>query len=881
MQIHLRQLRGWLVRLFGLFHRRGREQEFAEELESHLAMHIEDNIRAGMSPEEARRRALVKLGGVTLTEELHREQGGLPMLEILWQDLRFGLRMLLKNPGFALIAILTLALGIGANTAIFSVVNAALLRPLPFPESARLVWAWGNIRNRANRASVSPLDYMDYRAQTTTFDQLAAMISVPNAANLTGSGEPERLETRLVTGNFFQTLGVNAMLGRTFQLENEKPGSGQVVVLSYGLWQRCFGGANEIIGRTISLNGAKYEVLGVMPPSFNFPQGAELWGPLDFERDGMKQRRANFLRPIGRLKPGVTFAQAQADIDNIARRLEEQYPDTNRNRTLRLVSLREQLVGNIKPTLQLLLAAVGFVLLIACANVANLLLARATARRKELAVRMSLGAGRGRVIRQMVTESVLLSLLGGALGVLLARWGVRLIVALSSDSIPATAQPEIDGVVLGFTLLLSLGAAMLFGLVPAWQASQLCLGETLKDEGRGAGQSVARNRTRSSLVVLETAIAVVLLIGSGLLLRSFIRLLNVGPGFDAANVLTMGLDLSDEKRESPEKMTAFFAQLHERLAALPGVEAVGMITELPLSGQPNDTGFTVEGRPATDPNQRYGADFRRVNEDYLRAMRIPLLRGRGFTARETRQGDKVILISETLARAVFPYEEPLGNRLVFGVNTQTSFEIIGIVGDIRHRALDAEPFATMYIPTLATEWTNLAIRVANDPLGIAAAVRREVQNLDSDQPVAAVRTMEQVLGASVSAPRFRTWLLGLFALIALLLSAIGVYGVMSYGVAQRTPEIGIRMALGARGADVLRMVVWRGMSLALIGVAIGLAAALALTRVMKNLLFEVRATDPATFVLGALLLVGVALIAIYIPARRATKVDPMIALRHE
>jgi putative ABC transport system permease protein len=879
--MEIRQIRGWLMRLFGLFNHRRREREFAEELESHLALHTEDNLRAGMSPDEALRVARIKLGGLTLTEELQREQRGLPMLETFWQDLRFGARMLRKQPGFSLIAILALALGIGANTAIFSVVNAVLLRPLPFAEPEQLVWAWGGIRDRGNRSSVAPLDYLDYRAQTTTFAQMAAMISVPNAANLTGSGEPERLETRLVTGNFFSTLGAQAMLGRTFQLENEEPGSDRVVVLSHGLWRRRFGASAAIIGQTISLNGDKYEVLGVMPPGFDFPQGAELWGPMSFASAGMKQRRARFLRPVGRLKPGATLAQAQAEMDNIARRLEAQYPDTNRNFTLRLVSLREQLVGNIKPTLRLLLAAVGVVLLIACANVANLLLVRATARRKELAARMSLGAPRGRIIRQMLTESFLLSLLGGAGGVLLANWGVRLIVAFSGNNIPATSQPGIDRVALGFTLLVSLLTGVLFGLVPAWQATQFNLNETLKDAGRSAGQSAARNRTRSLLVVSEMAIAVVLLIGAGLLLRSFVRLLNVSPGFDAANVLTMRLDLSGEKSRTAETRATFFAQLHERLAALPGVEAVGMITELPLSGQPNDMGFTVEGRSATDPNQRYGADFRRVNEDYLRVMKIPLLRGRGFTAQEARQSGKVILISEALAQAVFPNEDPLGKRLLLSFNEPTPFEIIGVVGDIRHRALDIAPIATMYFPTLDTAWTNLTIRVANDPLQLAAAVRRETQALDREQPVAAVRTMEQVLGESVTASRFRAGLVGLFALGALLLSALGIYGVMSYSVAQRANEIGIRVALGAQTRDVLRLVLAQGLKLTLLGIGIGLAAAFALTRLMANLLFSVKATDPLTFAGVALLLTAVALLASFIPARRATKVDPMIALRAE
>jgi len=798
------------------------------------------------------------------------------------QDLRYGVRMMVKNPGFSFVAVLTLALGIGANTAIFSIVNAVLLQPLPFSEPDKLIWVWGNIRNGGRSASVSPLDYLDYRAQNTSFEQFAATFTVPAPFNLTGSGEPERLQGAVVTGNFFQALGVNPTLGQTFLLENEEPGRDQVVVLSHRLWKQRFAGDPSLIGKTLTLDGKTFEVIGVMPAGFNFPRGAELWTPMNFEiSPGMKQRKAHFLRPIGRLKPGVTLAQAQIDMDSIASNLETQYPDSNNGWNLRMVPLREQLVGNIRPTLSVLFGAVGLVLLIACANVANLLLVRASSRQKEIAIRMALGASRGRIVRQMLTESMLLAIAGGTLGVFLAIWGIDLIVAFSGNDIPATAQIGIDGVVLGFTLCISLLTGILFGLVPALPATQSTrLNETLKEGGRSGGPGASRNRTRNLLVVFETAIAVVLLIGAGLLIRSFVRLQNVGPGFDPENVLTARIDLSREKYNLPEKASSFWLQLHERLAALPGVEAVGMNSELPLSGQPNDMPFRVEGRPA-EPNQRFGADFRRVNQDYLRSMRIPLKRGREFTEQEVRQGANVVVISETLANAVFGDDDPIGQRLLLVINEKTPIEIIGIVGDIRHRTLEADPLPMMYLPVPSPGSTNLTIKVSGDPLSMASAVRREVRAIDSDQPIASIRTMEQVVAESVGAPRYRTSLLGLFAFIALLLAAIGIYGVSSYAVAQRTHEIGIRMALGAEPREVQWLVIGRGIRLTLVGVGAGLAGAFGLTRLLVRLLFGVTSTDPLTFASVAVILTGIALLACWIPARRAARVDPMVALRHE
>ena len=801
-------------------------------------------------------------------------------METLFQDVRYGMRSLLKRPGFTVVALIALALGIGANTAIFSLVNAVLVKPLPFADPERLVWMWGNIRNGGNQASVSPLDFLDFRQQNTTFEEFAASFSVPLSLNLTGSGEPLRLSAQGVTGNFFLAVGIKPILGRTFLPENEKPGHDQVAVLSYGLWQSRFGGDPSIVNKTVVLDAETCEVIGVMPKDFNFPRSAELWIPMNFDRSpAMKQRKAHFLRPIGRLRAGVTMAQAQADTDAIARRLEEQYPDTNTGWNLRLVTLREQLVGDTKPTLFLLLGAVGFVLLIACANVANLLLVRAADRHKEIALRTALGASRFRIVRQMITESVLLALIGGALGVLLATWGVDLLVMLSTDSLPPTAQVKIDATVLGFTLLLSLGTGLLFGLAPALRTMRLNLCDSLKEGGRSAGGGVQSNRTRSLLVVFESAIAAVLLVGSGLLIRSLIHLQNTSPGFDAQNVLTMRLDLPEKKYSTPERISNFFQSLESRVGGLPGVESVGLISELPLTGQPNDIPYSVQDRPPTSYYQSFDDDFRRVNNQYFRALRIPLLRGRNFTEQEVRESARVVLISELLARKVFPNEEPIGKRLVLGFGDQ-AFEIIGVVGDVRHRALETAPSAAMYLPTYESGM-NVVVRSQGIPANLASSVRKEVQAIDPDQPVAVVKTMDQWLSTAVAAPRYRTVLLALFALVALILASTGIYGVMSYSVTQRTHEIGVRMALGAGRLDVLRLIVGQGMSLVVIGVGMGLGGAIALTRVMSSLLFDVTPKDPVTFAAVALFLPLVAMVACYIPARRATRVDPLLALRCE
>ena len=803
------------------------------------------------------------------------------MMDSLFKDLRFAIRSLLKRPSFTAITLLALALGIGANTAVFSLVNAVILKPLPFREPDRLVWIYGNIRNGGNRASVSPLDFLDYRSRNKTFEHFAASFSVPLPRTLTGSGDPERLQASVVTGDFFQAFGVAPLLGRAFTLDNEKPGQDQVAILSFALWQKRFGGDPAIINKSIVLDGKACEVIGVMDQGVAFPQEADLWMPMNFDFDSdMKQRKAHFLRPIGQLKQGVSLAQAQADTDVIAAQLERQFPESNTGWNLRLIPLREQLVGSSRTMLFILFGAVGFVLLIACANVANLLLVRAATRQKEIALRTALGASRWRIARQMITESLLLAICGGALGALFATWGVQLLVKLSEGNLPPTAKVRIDATVLGFTLLISVLTGLLFGLAPALRTARVNLIDSLKDGTRGAGESTLKDRTRSLLVVFESAVAAMLLIAAGLLVRSLVALQNVNPGFDPNNVLTMRVDLSHTKYNTDEKTTHFFEQLETRVAGLPGVENVGLITELPLSGQPNDLPFTVAGRPPVEPGEEYDADFRRVNENYFSTLRIPLLRGRNFTRQEVRQADPVTIVSQQLVDEVFPNEDPLGKRLVGAIGGQ-AYEIIGVVGDLHHRSLEGATFPAMYFPTFSSGRTNLVIRTHGDPLSIVGGVRNEVHAIDPDQPIAAVKPMTEWVESSVSEPRYRTTLLGLFAALAMVLAATGIYGVMSYSVAQRTHEIGVRMALGARRVDVLKLVVQHGMLLTIAGVIVGLLGAFALTRVMSSLLFGVTTKDPITFVAVAVLLIAVAFIACFVPARRATKVDPLVALRYE
>jgi len=803
-------------------------------------------------------------------------------METLWQDLRYGLRALLKKPGFAGVAALTLALGIGANSTIFSFVNGILLRPLPYDQPERLVLLdEASLKLGDTSMGVSFPNFLDWREQNHVFEGIAAYDN--DSFTLVGSGQPEQFRGEDISSGLFEILGVAPVLGRTIRPEEDHPGSDAVVILSYGLWQRRFGSDPAIIGRAITLNSHLRTVIGVMPPGFRFPEVADLWVPLALNTK-MYTRNDHGLGAIARLKPGVTLEQAQAEMITIARRIEEQNPVTNEGLTVKVYNLRAELVGDYRQALLILLGVVGFVLLIACANVANLLLARASTRQKEMAIRAALGASRWRIVRQLISESLLLSVLGGALGLVFALWGLDLLLAAIPVEFPFWMKFNLDARVLGFTIAISLLTGVVFGLAPALQASKVDLNETLKEGGRSAA-GAGRRRLRNLLVVAEVALSLVLLAGAGLMMRSFLQLQRVNPGLDPNNVLTMTISLPHAKYREPEKVGAFFQQLLGRVRALPGAQAAGAISNLPLSGPQWGRSLTVEGRPVLHVGQAPMINHCVITPNYFRAMGIPLREGRDFTEADGKDALKVTIIDERLAHEYWPIDSPLGKRIRFGPpeDNEPWYTIVGVVGEVRHERLDIVTRKSIYVPYLQIPIgrMTLAVRTATDPLSLAGAVRRQVKELDAAQPVSNIRTMTEVITRSVWQPRLYAILFGVFAAVALVLASVGIYGVISYTVAQRTHEIGIRMALGAQNRDVFKLVLGQGMILALAGIALGLVASFALTRVMSSLLFEVSATDPVTFSCIPLLLAAVALLACYIPARRATKVDPGVALRYE
>jgi putative ABC transport system permease protein len=802
------------------------------------------------------------------------------------RDLRYGARVLLKSPGFTLVAVLALALGIGANSAIFSVVNAVLLRPLPYSEPDRLVRVGGTSKTELI-GTFSPPDFFDWRARNTVFEGMAAYDA--SSPSLTGGGEPERLNAARVSPGFFSLLRTPPALGREFLPQEEQRGQHRVAVLSHALWQRRFGGDPLVVGRKIELSGEGFEVVGVMPADFEPPQFAGLdaeppsiWVPFapDLSQWGRDGRSVDAC--IARLKPTATVEQARSEMEAIALGLQEQYPKTNSRAGVRLDSLREQLVGGARRALLVFIAAVGFVLLIACANVANMLLARAATRRKEIAIRTALGASRARVARQLLTESVLLAMAGGGLGLLLALWANEFLLALSAGALPRVEHVALDWRVVFFTLLVSVATGLVFGLAPALSASKTDLTESLKEGGR-AGAAGLRSRARSALVVSEVALSLVLLVAAGLLVKSFWRLQQVSPGFDPDGVLTMNVFLPGLRYPEEAQHAVFFERVLERVKALPGVRHAGATSNLPVSGNYDRLPIYVEGQPPPAGGEAAEAERYMVSDDYFRALGVPVLAGRGFGADDSPGKQPVVVVGEAVARASWPAGDAVGRRIKLGDTENPWLTVVGVAGDVRHYGPDTPANFQVYLPhrQSPSQAMTLVVRSAGDPEALAAAVRGAVWSVDKDQPVYDVKTMRQLLSASTAARRFNMLLIGVFASVALALAVVGIYGVMSYTVEQRTREIGVRVALGAGARDIYRLIVGRGMATAGLGVGVGLAASFAATRAMKSLLFGVEASDPVIFASVALLLSAVALLACYLPARRAARVDPAVALRYE
>ncbi len=809
-------------------------------------------------------------------------------MQTLWQDMRYALRMLRKHPGFTLIAVLTLALGIGANTAIFSLLDGVLLRPLPYQEPERLALIWEDATKIGfPRDTPAPANYADWKAQNHSFEDMAALDF--RGFNLTGDGEPEKLNAFGVTSNFFPLLGVKPALGRNFLPAEDQPGASKVAIISHRLWQNRFGGDQGILNRDILLNDEKVRVVGVMPPGFQFYQNyINLWVPSAFTSSELANRGNHFLTVVGRMKPSVTIAQADADIKSIMQRIAQAYPDDAKGLSSVVVSLREELTGNVQQSLMILLAAVGFVLLIACANIASLMLARAATRTREIAVRSALGAGRGRIVRQLLTESLLLAVSGGVLGILLALWSFEFLRQLIPPAMTGQTALQLDGRVLLFTLLASLVSGVLFGLAPALQASRLDLNEALKEGGGRSGTGTGQRRLRNVLVVGEVALSLMLLIGSGLLIQTLFNLHGQYSPLSPEKVLTMRTVLPEYKYGEHARRVAFYDQVIERVQAIPGVVSAGYTTSVPLEWKGGANGLSIEGRQA-EPGLGFNANHRQVTNDYLQTMHIALRQGRYFDGRDQQQAEPVTIINETMARQYWPNENALGRRFKIGSadSDRPWLTIVGIVADVRQMGMTEPVKPEMYLPQRQIKShfffspRDLTIRTSVEPMSLADAVRNAVHAVDPNQPVTNIRTMEEVLGEESAQSRVAMVLMSTFAALALLLAAIGLYGVLSYFVAQHTPEIGLRMALGAQAGDVLRLVLRQGLMLVFCGVALGLFGAFALTRLMKSLVFGVATADPLTFAIVPLVFCVVALVACWVPARRATKVDPMIALRAE
>jgi len=877
-----------------------REAEIVEEFSQHLSDQYEAAINRGASEEEARNTVSQDLNASELlNRELKRVERRAPantviagregkgnMLADLGQDLRFGLRTLIKNPGFTVVAVIALALGIGANSAIFSVVNAILLRPLPYKSPNQLVVIWENATHLGfPKDTPSPANFLDWRGQSTLFEGMAAFAE--RSFNLTGVGEPERLDGRRVSANLFDVLGVKPIIGRTFVSQEDQPGT-KVVLLNESLWKRRFGGDPGVIGRAVNLNGQPYTIVGVLPHTVHLPTSGnwrdQVWVPLAFPSEEAASRSAHYLEVIARMQPGVTLPKAQAEMDTIAARLAQQYPETNTRIGAVVRPLHEEIVGKMKSPLLILLGAVAFVLLIACANVANLLLARAAVRQKEIALRLALGANRMRLTKQLLVESVLLSLVGGLVGLGLAYFGLNLLTRFIPTNVAQPDTISIDAKVLLFTLAVAVVTGLIFGLVPATQASHFNLNETLKEGGRDSGAGARGKRLRNSLVIAEVAISFILLVGAGLLINSFVHLRNLDPGFRADHLLALNVDLSEVKYPDTQRRTTFFAEVTRRVQTLPGVQSVAVAGNLPLTINGDSTFIAVEGIPDPPVDQWPDVIYRTVGPGYFATMGIPLVRGRDLNDQDTLDTTPVVVISEKTAKHYWPNDNPIGKRLKPGATTNTTpwRTVIGVVKDVRQNDFIAEPKMQMYFSYRQVKdlvANALVVRTSVDPLSLGTSVRNAIWSVDKDQTVANIDSMEHIVAGAVARQRFSMLLLAIFAGLALVLAAVGIYGVMSYSVAQQTREIGIRIALGAQRRDVLSMTVKEGLKLVGVGLLIGLTSTFVLTRVMESLLFGISATDPITFGIICVVLLMVAALASYIPALRATTVDPMVALR--
>ena len=874
--------KGW----FRFLQRRRWDEERASELESHLQIEIDENIARGLSAEQARSAAYRKLGNRTrIREEIYR-MNSLGFFEKSWQDLRYGARNLARAPGFALAAIVTLSLGIGANTAIFSVVNAALIRPLPYKQADRLIVMRGT-SPRIPDFSISYPDFLDFRRQSRAFEEMAAAHQVN--FNLAGITQPENVNGYAVSPNFLSMIGVAPLLGRDFLPSEEKQGTAPVALLDYKLWQSHFGGDPNVLGRTLKLDGRSFTIVGLLPARFIMPDKADLLVPVGVivDSDMMERGHRGDMYVFARLAPGVAFEQARSEMVGLAASLSQQFPLTNRNDSVTLTRLRDYLVGDMRPALLIVLGAVLFVLLIACVNVANLFLVRGAARTREIAVRLALGASRRRVIRQMLTESLLLAFIGGAVGIGLAFLGTSGLIRL----IPADMFPDlpicIDLPVLLFASAITVLVAGAFGLMPALGLTRPDIQKELKEGTRSATPGSGQQRLRSALVIAETALALVLLVGAGLMLKSLHRLLQVSPGIQPDRVLAMEMDLKTAQYSRDPAILGFWQQLLGRVGAIPGVQSAAVGTVVPLMGDHSRSDISIDGRPLAPPGERPHPDYHIVSAAYLRTLRLPLLRGRDFTESDNETGAAVGLINLRLAQTFWPGSDPIGQRFMFGHPEEGQqskwITIVGVVGDTRLYGLDKPSRFEVYVPYRQdpTPDMDLIVHSSIDPGSLASAIRAAVVQIDKEQPIFDIHTLSDLLADSVSTRRVTLILLGLFSGLALALAAVGIYGVMAYNIALRTHEIGIRMALGAQNRDVLRMVLGHGTRVTLIGVAIGIGVALALTRLLSMLLFGVAAYDPVTFLAVALLLIGVALLACYIPAARAVDVDPIVALRYE